>query len=219
VAYGGKVKVWGDYAWFTRPEMKVERVSYDVMTPSAARGILEAVYWKPAIRWVVEKIQVLNPIRFENIRRNELSGKIPISNVRAAMRGANSTLEAIIEDQRQQRASMVLRDVAYIIEARFEFTGAEDRNEGKHLDIFNRRGRDGECFHRPYLGCREFPAHFSLPEDSLPPPHESLRGEKDLGLMLLDLDFKSDMAPRFFRAKMVDGVICVAAIEGLEVRS
>jgi CRISPR-associated protein Cas5d len=218
VAYGVKLKVWGDYACFTRPEMKVERVSYDVMTPSAARGILEAVYWKPAIRWLVEKIRVLNPIRFENIRRNELSGKIMVSNVRAAMRGGNVALETIIEDQRQQRASMVLRDVAYVIEACFEFTGTEDRNEGKHLDIFNRRVRDGECFHRPYLGCREFPAHFSLPEDCLPPPHESLRGEKDLGFMLLDLDFKTDMAPRFFRARMDDGVIVVPAMVSREVR-
>jgi CRISPR-associated protein Cas5d len=199
--------------------MKVERVSYDVMTPSAARGIIEAVYWKPAIRWVVEKIRVLNPIRFENIRRNELSGKIPISNVRAAMRGTNSTLEAIVEDQRQQRASMVLRDVAYVIEARFEFTSTGDYNEGKHLDTFNRRARDGECFHRPYLGCREFPAHFSLPEESLPQPHEFLRGEKDLGFMLLDLDFTKDMAPRFFRARMIDGVISVPTMESLEVRT
>ncbi len=217
MGYGVKLKVWGDYACFTRPEMKVERVSYDIITPSAARGILEAVYWKPAIRWVIEKIQVLNPIRFDNIRRNELSGKISILNVRAAMRGGNSTLEAVIEEQRQQRAALVLRDVAYVIEARFEFAGAEDRNEGKHLDIFNRRARDGECFHRPYLGCREFPAYFSLPDESLPSPQESLRGEKDLGFMLLDLDFKADMAPCFFRAKMIDGVVCVPSMESLEV--
>ncbi len=109
MAYGVTLKVWGDYACFTRPEMKVERVSYDVMTPSAARGALEAVYWKPAIRWVVDRITVLRPIRFENVRRNELGHKLPLTNVTKAMKDGTSPVETFIEDDRQQRAAMVLR--------------------------------------------------------------------------------------------------------------
>jgi len=218
MAYGVQLKVWGDYACFTRPEMKVERVSYDVITPSAARGILEAVYWKPAIRWIVEKIRILNPVRFDNIRRNELSGKISLSNVSRAMRDGRSPLETFIEEERQQRAAMVLRDVAYVIDARFEFTGKEDNNPGKHLDQFNRRAMDGRCFHRPYLGCREFPANFEPVGEIIPEPHPSLLGERDLGFMLLDIDFKDNLTPRFFRAVMKDGVIEVPLLQNQEVR-
>ena len=157
MSYGIKLKVWGDYACFTRPEMKVERVSYDVMTPSAARGILEAIYWKPAIRWVINRIHVLNPIRFMNIRRNELAGKVRISNVKQSMQDRESPLELFIDElntkgklkYRQQRAAMILRDVAYVIEAHFEYTGDEDNNDGKHLDEFNRRAGKGKCFNQP----------------------------------------------------------------------
>lgn len=158
MSYGVKLRVWGDYALFTRPEMKVERVSYDVMTPSAARGILEAVYWKPAIRWIVDRIHVLKPIRFENIRRNELKNKASIN--AKIMRSSDQPVFQFIEDNRQQRASLVLKDVEYIIEAHFELTGSDNAEPGKHLAMFERRVRKGQCFHRPYFGCREFPVNF-----------------------------------------------------------
>ena len=202
MAYGIKLRVWGDYACFTRPEMKVERVSYDVMTPSAARGILEAIYWKPAIRWVIDKIHVLKPIRFENIRRNELSNKASVNS--KVMTDGTKAIQQYIEEERQQRASMVLRNVEYVIEAHFEFTGKEDNNEGKHLDIFNRRASSGQCFHRPYFGCREFPVAFELCEQL---PRSELAGEKDLGFMLHDIDFSNNMSSQFFRAVMQDGMI------------
>ena len=211
MSFGVRCKVWGDYACFTRPEMKVERVSYDIMTPSAARGVLEAIYWKPAIRWVVDRITVLRPIRFENVRRNELASKLPLSNVTKAMNNGTSPVEILVEDERQQRAALILRDVAYMIDAHFEFTGPEDRNEGKHLDIFNRRIREGRCFHRPYMGCREFPAHFG-PDDG-EQPHDNLMTERDMGWMLHDLDFANDMEPRFFRAVMRQGIVDVPAFE------
>jgi CRISPR-associated protein Cas5d len=198
--YGIKLKVWGDYACFTRPEMKAERVSYDVITPSAARGILEAIYWKPQICWVVDRIHVLKPIKFDNIRRNEVGAKIPFRNITTAMGDGKSPLELFVEDERQQRAAMVLRDVEYVIEAHFEFTSADDNNEGKHLDMFNRRVQCGQCFHRPYFGCREFSVNFeSLSSDV---PRSALSGEVDLGWMLHDIDFKNNMEAKFFRARM-----------------
>ncbi|UCD29388.1 MAG: type I-C CRISPR-associated protein Cas5 [Planctomycetota bacterium] len=214
--YGIKLKVWGDFACFTRPEMKVERVSYDVMTPSAARGILEGIYWKPAIRWVIDRIHVLNPIRFMNIRRNEVASKIPLKKVKAAMKNGRTPLEIFVDDvkQRQQRAAMILRNVSYVIEAHFEYTSKEDNNDGKHLDEFNRRARKGKCFNQPYLGCREFPAHFRLLEADEPLPASRLRGTQNLGYMLCDIDFQKDthdavvnMQPYFFPAVMKDGII------------
>jgi CRISPR-associated protein Cas5d len=209
VAYGVKVRVWGDYACFTRPEMKAERVSYDVMTPSAARGVLEAIHWKPAIRWVVDRIHVLNPIRFDTVRRNEVSAKIPAGNVRKAMSDPSAPLWLIVEDDRQQRASMVLRGVDYIIEAHFDITekAGRDDAEGKHLDMFKRRVERGQCFHRPSLGCREFPAFFELVGDPAPESFYKGRGERDLGWMLHDIDFDAGVVPRFFPARMVDGVV------------
>lgn len=221
MAFGVKLRVWGDYACFTRPEMKVERVSYDVITPSAARGILEAIHWKPAIRWVVDKIHVLRPIRFDNIRRNEVSSKIPKPNPSNVMRN-NRHLYFLVDEgsNRQQRASTVLRDVEYVIEAHFDLTdraGIED-NEGKHLDIFRRRARNGQSFHQPYLGCREFPAYYELIEHDLPVSCYS--GEtKELGYMLLDIDFSNDMKPLFFRAVMRDGIISSPQPHSSEVRS
>ena len=201
MSYGIKVRVWGDYALFTRPEMKVERVSYDVMTPSAARGILEAIYWKPAIRWIIDRIHVLRPVRFENIRRNEMASRVSVN--KNDMQ-SNRPVYRYIEDDRQQRASMVLRDVEYVIEAHFEFATQEDRNGGKHLDIFKRRAVKGQCFHRPYFGCREFSVNFEWCEDI---PKSMIAGERDLGFMLHDIDFEDEMTPRFFRAVMTDGVI------------
>lgn len=217
MSYGIKLHVWGEHACFTRPEMKAERVSYDVITPSAARGILEAIYWKPQILWVVDAILVLNPIRFTGIRRNEVGKKMPAPDA-GMMRGEKPVPALLIEDERQQRASLILRDVAYVIEAHVELL---DRSEpiGKHLDIFNRRARKGQCFHHPYFGTREFPASFALieAEADLPEPHEELLGERSLGFMLHDIAFDQDprtkkvrsTTPRFFRAEMRDGIITV----------
>jgi CRISPR-associated protein Cas5d len=201
VSYGIKLRVKGDYALFTRPEMKVERVSYDVMTPSAARGILEAIYWKPAIRWVVDRIHVLRPVRFENIRRNEMANRVTVN--RSDMQNGNP-VHRFIEEDRQQRASMVLRNVDYVIEAHFELTGTDDRDPGKHLAMFERRTKKGQCFHRPYFGCREFPVDFAWCDEL---PESPFTGEQDLGFMLHDIDFADNMTPHFFRALMSDGVI------------
>lgn len=221
MAFGIKLRVWGDYACFTRPEMKVERVSYDVMTPSAARGILEAIHWKPAIRWVVDKIHVLKPIIFDNVRRNEVSSKIPKPNPTTVMRD-KKPLYFLVDDgsNRQQRAATLLRNVEYVIEAHFEMTeqaGPED-NEGKHLDIFNRRAKAGQFFHQPCMGCREFPASFELLEGDI--PASCYAGQiKELGYMLLDIDFAHDMTPLFFKAEMHDGVISPPSPWSPEVRA
>lgn len=222
MAYGVRLEVWGDYACFTRPEMKVERVSYDVMTPSAARGILEAIHWKPAIRWIIDRIQILKPIRFQSIRRNEVGSKIPVGNVSKAIKSASiASLHLFVDEDRQQRAATVLFDVAYIIDAHFELTdkAGTDDSEGKHLDIFNRRAAKGQCFHRPCLGAREFPAAFALPNEPPPPVPPALTGERDLGWMLHDIDFENGMTPHFFRAVMRDGVIEVPAFDAVQVKS
>ncbi len=216
---GIRLRVWGDFACFTRPDQKVERASYDVITPSAARGIVEAIYWKPEIRWIVTRIHVLNPIRFTSLRRNEVASKIPATTAASAMKSGRGWLGLYVGEDRQQRAATILRDVAYIIEARFEIQGGEV-NAGKHLDQFNRRARDGRCFHRPYLGCREFAAEFALVEEgeSLPEVHPELRGERDLGFMLHDIDFADGMTPRFFRAVLRDGVIDAPPFDPKEAR-
>lgn len=216
MGYGIKLKVWGDFACFTRPEMKVERMSYDVITPSAARGILEAIHWKPAIRWIVDSITILNEIKFDSFRRNELSGRIPAAKVKSAIRGRKVLLCQTIEDNRQQRATLLLRNVAYIIEAHFEMTGKaeKDDSEEKHYNMFLRRARQGQCFHRPYFGCREFPVEFALLEGETPTSYYKDLEEKDLGWILLDIDFENDMTPRFFRAVMRHGVIEVPSLYG-----
>lgn len=224
MSYGIKLHIWGERALFTRPEMKVERMSYDIITPSAARGILEAIHWKPAIRWIVDEIQVLNPIRFESIRRNEVGGKLSATSVGKAIKaGRTDGLVSYVEEDRQQRATTLLRDVGYVISAHFELTGkagAED-NVGKHLDIFNRRARRGQCFQTPCLGTREFPASFALLEegDAMPAHDTSLQGERDLGWMLHDIDFGNGMAPRFFRAQMTDGRVKVPPLDAAEVHA
>lgn len=209
IGYGFKLKVWGDYACFTRPEMKAERVSYDVMTPSAARGILEAIYWKPAISWKIDRIHVLNPIKWDNIRRNERSGKISEQTVKTAMNGGNVSLYQDGSRDAVQRASLVLRDVAYVIEAHFELTDklGADENAEKHYNMALRRMSKGQCFHRPYFGCREFPVYFELVKENV--PESFYHGETDLGYMLYDIDFANEMTPIFFRARMMDGVIDV----------
>ena len=213
MAYGVKLHVWGAYACFTRPEMKAERVSYDVITPSAARGILEAIHWKPAIRWVVDRIHVLKPIRFETVCRNEIGRKIAMRGVAGAMRRRTTAgLRLLVEDDGLYRATTLLRDVGYVIEAHFVLTGAAEPydTEAKHLSMFNRRASRGQCFHRPYLGAREWAAHFepiteAIPATALP----SEQRERDLGWMLHDIDFANGRAPRFFRARLKDGVIDV----------
>ena len=211
MSYGVKLHVWGERACFTRPEMKAERVSYDVMTPSAARGILEAIHWKPAIRWMVDRIHVLKPIRFENLRRNELGSKIPTRNVGVAKKhGAIGGLATFIEDDRQQRNATLLRDVAYVVEAHLVLTGraTSEDTEAKHLVMFKRRAAKGQCFHRPYLGTREFAADFELVEEKL--PASSLLSEqrnRHLGWMLLDIEYADGANPRFFRAVLRNGVI------------
>ena len=224
MSYGIKLHLAGEFACFTRPEMTVERVSYDVITPSAARGILDAIHWKPAIRWHVDRIHVLKPIRFESIRRNEVGGKVSPASVTKAMKaGSTAGLANYVDEDRQQRAATILRDVAYVIEAHFELTpkaGADD-SIGKHLDIFNRRARKGQCFQMPCMGVREFPANFQLLEGGAPLPekHESLLPERDLGWMLHDIDFDRNMTPRFFRAQMSGGVIEVPPWHSEEIKA
>jgi len=205
-----KIEVWGDYACFTRPEMKVERVSYDVMTPSAARGLVEAIYWHPGLAWRIDRIYVLNPIRFTNIRRNEVKSKISAQNVRSVMNGAQKPLYISTSEDIQQRAAMVLKDVRYVIEAHFTLTDKanETDNAGKFQDIIKRRLVRGQCYHQPYFGCREFPANFKLFEGSTIDtayPNE----QRDLGYMLYDMDYSNqeDIQAMFFRGTLKDGVL------------
>lgn len=210
MGFGITLKVWGDYACFTRPEMKVERVSYDVITPSAARGILEAIYWKPAIQWKIDRIHVINQIKFDTIRRNEVLGKISADKVKSALKGSGISLYQDSNEDRVQRASYVLRDVCYYIEAHFEMTdkaGSDDSVE-KHYNIALRRMRKGQCFHQPYFGCREFPVQYEFQEGNIPVSWYAGKA-LDLGFMLYDLDFKNEMQAIFFRAQMVDGVVDV----------
>jgi len=198
-----RLRIWGENACFTRPEMKVERVSYDVMTPSAARAVLEAILWKPAIRWVIDQIDVLKPIRWESIRRNELGTVM-----------SPRTQGIFIEDHRQQRASLVLRDIAYTVHAHFEMTEKAGPNDSvvKFQEMFLRRAEKGQCFNTPYLGCREFSAAFEIIPmgRELPKPIEE---DRDLGWMLQDLDFSFDPPqPKFFRARMKEGRISVPSL-------
>ncbi len=229
------LEVWGDYACFTRPEMKVERVSYDVITPSATRAIFESVFWKPAIKWHVRKIEVLNPIKWISVRRNEV-GKVM----------SDRSEGMFIEDNRQQRAGLLLRDVRYrlyaelefipvkkrehtiteqdsldfTIDSKQEFRIAEDENPGKYYAIFERRAKKGQCFDMPYLGCREFSCAFKLIENPEIEPSPPIDETRDLGFMLYDLDYSDpdDIKPSFFRAELNKGVVHVPAWESEEVR-
>ncbi len=211
------LEVWGDMACFTRPELKVERVSYDVITPSAARAIFEAIFWKPAIRWQVTKIEVLNPITWTSIKRNEVG----------ALAGKSTIY---IEDKRQQRNSLLLKNVHYRIWAKLVFipqrNRANDKQPGdkenpmKYYEMFERRASKGQCFNQPYLGCREFSASFALVNpvnDELMPP---LQENRDFGLMLYDMDFEADTkkpAAMFYRAEMKQGIIIVPPKDSKEV--
>jgi CRISPR-associated protein Cas5d len=240
MAFGVKLEVWGDYASFNRPEMKVERVSYEVITPSAAKGILEAIYWKPQMEWVINSIKVLSPIRFTHVRRNEINTKIPIrgkAGVNKAMRDQRGNLGISVEEHRQQRAAMILRNVRYGIEAFIRVLDPKspsgetlEHPEAKHIASFKRRASKGQYFHHPYLGCREFPACFRLlrDEEKFPSCPDELSGQHDLGIILWGMVFNEDPKgsivesnrgnrltahPRFFRAKMNDGVIDIPTPE------
>lgn len=227
------IEVWGDYACFTRPEMKVERVSYDVITPSAARSVFEAIFWKPAIRWNVNKIEVLNPIKWISVRRNEIGAVM-----------SDRSPHLFIEDNRQQRAGLFLRDVHYRLYAELEFVNpknrsqharavnealidseereliAKDENPGKYNGMFERRARKGQCFNQPYLGCREFSAHFRLVENPQNKDKKPIQEDRELGFMLYDMDFTNPENPQamFYRPQMKQGVIKVPPKDSEEVR-
>lgn len=215
------LEVWGDYALFTRPEMKVERVSYDVMTPSAARGLIEAIYWHPGLRWIIDRIHVCAPIRFSNLRRNEVKSTISARSAKTVMERGCGELYMCTTEDIQQRAALLLRDVRYVIEAHFEMTGkaAPGDNPGKFQDIAKRRIQRGQFFHKPCFGCREFPAQFKACE-ILPPCPDELKGERDLGWMLWDMDYSDpeNILPLFFRATLRDGVLEVPTRDSGEVR-
>jgi CRISPR-associated protein Cas5d len=227
MAYGLRFRVWGDYALFSRPELKVERVSYDMITPSAARGLLDCIYWKPAIVWRIDKIHIINPILFTNIRRNEVAEVALLSSVKRAMNSANPYPYYIVAPEgRHQRAAMVLRDVEYVVEAHFDFTdkaGAEDTVE-KHYNIALRRLRKGQFFQKPFLGTREFSASFEIiekPED-IPKSCYAGEGERDLGYMLYDIGYEIDekaqrqeVNPSFFRAVLHDGILDLSKVSGV----
>jgi len=237
------LEVSGDFACFTRPEMKVERVSYDVITPSAARAIFEAILWKPAIRWQVSKIEVLKPIKWINLRRNEVGSVASTRNIEGAMKSGTGQLGMYIEDERQQRAGLFLRDVQYRLHASFELrdpsshkanfphlskrttnsdeTDMDDEPDQavKFMTMFERRATKGQCVNQPYLGCREFAANFRLVEPG-DPPVQPITETRELGYMLYDLDYRNpaDPTPRFFRASLVNGVVSVPAWDSEEVR-
>lgn len=242
------LEVSGAYACFTRPEMKVERVSYDVITPSAARAIFEAILWKPAIRWQIGKIEVCNPIHWISVRRNEVGSVVSSRNVESAMRAGTGNLALYVENERQQRAGLFLRDVRYRLHARFERIDAsthissyphlvgkfddahgqevsrQPESDAKYAAMFERRARKGQCFNQPYLGTREFACDFRLVDPASEPfaPPDELLGERNLGWMLYDMDFGAppykDPKPLFFRASMHDGVLTVPARDSQEVR-
>lgn len=237
------LEVSGDFACFTRPEMKVERVSYDVITPSAARAVFEAILWKPALRWQVTKIEVLNPMKWINLRRNEVGCVASTRNVETAMKNGTGRLGLYVEDERQQRAGLFLRDVKYRIHASFELRDPSfhrpnfphlskrpvNTDEGdldnqlnaavKFMSIFERRAAKGQCVNQPYLGCREFAADFSLVDVGAVSP-EPISDTRDLGWMLYDLDHSNaaDPKPRFFPAQLINGVLKIPDWDSQEVR-
>lgn len=214
------LEVTGDFACFTRPEMKVERVSYDVITPSAARAVFEAILWKPQMRWQITRIEVLAPIRWINLRRNEVGAVVSIRNVQQAMSAGRGDLGLYVEEERQQRAGLFLRDVAYRLHAELAITQQAGDPLAKYAEMFTRRAAKGQCVNQPYLGCREFAAHFRLVEDPAV-ERPTIAESRDLGWMLHDLDFSNpaDPQPRFFRAEMKDGVVAVPGLECGEVRT
>lgn len=214
-------EVWGEYACFTRPEMKTERVSYDVITPSAARGLLEAIYWHPGLKWTIDRIYVSSPIRFMNLRRNEVKATVSARSARTVMERGQGELYLCAPDNIQQRAALLLTNVRYVIEAHFDMTdqAVPGDNPGKFQDIVKRRLAKGQFYHQPCFGCREFPAHFA-PCQEIPPCPEELKGERDLGYILYDMDYSDpeDIRPLFFRAVLHDGVLEVPPRNSEEVK-
>ena len=208
------IEVWGDYACFSRPEMKTERVSYDIITPSAARGLVEAIYWHPGMKYHIDRIYLLNPVRFTNIRRNEVKSTLLSSAALSATKGGAAPVLYTSADI-QQRAALVLQDVHYVIECHFTMTdkAAPGDNPGKFQDILRRRLNKGQCYHQPCFGCREFPANFR--EWPAGEPIPALPVTQDLGFMLYDLDYTDpeNIQPQFFRAKLVDGVLDCRDVE------
>lgn len=213
------LEVKGDYACFTRPEMKVERVSYDFITPSAARSVFEAILWKPEIRWQVERIEILAPVRWISVRRNEVGAVISTRNVQTAMTAGHGQLGLYVEDERQQRAGLFLRDVRYRLHARMTaLKGEALHNPAKYAEMFTRRASKGQCVNQPYLGCREFDARFRLVTSPQGEPEPCAEIDGDFGWMLFDMDFsrQADPRPMFFRARVTRGVL---DLSGVEVRS
>ena len=214
------LEVRGDWACFTRPEMKVERVSYDMITPSAARAVFEAIFYKPAVRWVVRRIEVLSPIRWMNLRRNEVASVVPTRNVQQAMKQGTGELALYVDEDRQQRAALLLRDAAWRLHADLVVRPDRDDPEApaKFFAMFERRARKGQCVNQPYLGCREFAARWRLVDDLAAEP-APIAETRDLGWMLHDLDFTNpaDPQPRFFRAQMTAGVVEVPPFDAQEV--
>lgn len=225
------LEVWGPMACFTRPELKVERVSYDVITPSAARAVFEAIFWKPAIKWEVTKIEVLNPVKWISVRRNEVG---------AVASGKGKSASVYIEDKRQQRNSLLLKDVRYRIYAKLVFKPVcerygetkngiiddeekehlrKDENPGKYNAMFERRARKGQCFNQPYLGTREFAASFRLVNPTEENTEAPIDESRDLGIMLYDMDYSNskDIQPMFFRADMKNGVIIVPSKDSEDI--
>jgi CRISPR-associated protein Cas5d len=200
------VKVWGDTACFTRPEMKAERVSYPIMTPSAARGVLEAIFWKPEFTWQIREIWVLKEVRFVSILRNEVNGKAVLSTARGWARSGGGYFA---EEDRAQRHTLALRDVAYVIMADIVLALHATEDSAKYRDQFRRRVNRGQCYHQPYLGCREFVAFFGPPDSTEQP----INLTENLGRMLFDLNYTPDKSgrgtPRFFEARLEGGVLRV----------
>lgn len=217
MAFGFSIEAWGDRALFTRPELSVERVTYDVITPSAARGLIESVYWHPGMRYVIDRIHVINPIRFSSVRRNEVKKKASVSTVRGYVQGTKPMPHISTQKERTQRASLILTDVRYVIDAHFVMTdmASEGDNPGKFCDILKRRLRRGQCYSQPYFGCREFAANVRLLEGEPPAGAYDAIAERDLGIMLYDMDYSdpSEIAPMFFRAVMRNGIVDVSGSE------
>lgn len=199
-----RLEVWGDFACFTRPEMKVERVSYEVITPSAARAIFEAILWNPSIRWHIEKIQVLHPIKWINVRRNEISSK------------ASPCKEICIEEERVQRSSLILKNPAYIIHAKLESLSNDSVEEKKFNSMFLQRALKGQCFTQPYFGCREFSCYFQLAKKQN--SYQFIPESRDLGWMLYDMQYNSkEIIPLFFQAYMNNGEVVLPSRSKLGV--
>lgn len=213
-----RIHVWGDYALFSRPELSTERYTYDIITPSAARGIFDAIYFHPGLRWKINRIYVQKPIRFTNVRRNEVSKKILASDLLTAANGSDKPIFIDRSDAIQQRASTILRDVSYVIEANFELIpekmNAVDSAD-KFYAIFSNRLKAGKCFTQPYFGTREFSASFEpFDEDAIP---ETIGEDRDFGIMLYDMDYSEtgNIQPTYFRAVMKNGIVDIKDCEVL----